>query len=240
MRPARSLGAVAVNVARYLRVSRADQKADLQANETADFIARRGWTLVDTYEDLGFSGATDKRPGLTRLLADAHAGKFSLVCVWKADRLFRSLSHMVSTLDTFRAQRVGFVSVTEPFDTSTPSGTLLLQMVSAMAEFERSLLRERTRAGVAAAKARGVHVGRPFVAWEERRARLMVSEGRSVESIAKALHMSATTLRRRLRAPSIVVAKEEPTEIIDTSRGGLTLGEYRKQRDAITVLAEEP
>jgi len=194
------MGILALKVARYLRVSRTDQKADLQDDETRRFIERRGWELVDTYEDLGFSGATDKRPGLTRLLRDAHAARFACVCVWKADRLFRSLGHMVAQLDAFRAQRIGFVSVTEPFDTSTPSGVLLLQMVGAMAEFERSLIRERTRAGVAAARARGAHIGRPVVAWEERRARAMIADGRSVEATARALHMSASTLARRLRA----------------------------------------
>jgi len=194
------MGILALKVARYLRVSRTDQKADLQDDETRRFIERRGWELVDTYEDLGFSGATDKRPALTRLLQDAHAARFACVCVWKADRLFRSLGHMVAQLDAFRAQRIGFVSVTEPFDTSTPSGVLLLQMVGAMAEFERSLIRERTRAGVAAARARGAHIGRPVVAWEERRARAMIADGRSVEATARALHMSASTLARRLRA----------------------------------------
>ena len=200
MRAAWFVGSLAVKVARYLRVSRSDQKADLQDDETRRFIEARAWTLAETYEDLGFSGSTDKRPALTRLLADAHAGRFGCVVVWKADRLFRSLSHMVAQLDAFRAQRIAFVSVTEPFDTSTPSGVLLLQIVGAMAEFERSLVRERTRAGVAAARARGAHIGRPVVAWEERRARAMIAEGRSIEATARALHMSASTLARRLRS----------------------------------------
>jgi len=189
-----------LKAARYIRVSRSDQRPDLQADETAEFCARRGWTF-ETYQDLGFSGSSAKRPELTRLLADAHQRRFHIVLVWKADRLFRSLSQMVTTLETLAALKISFVSVTEPFDTTTPSGVLLLQMVAAMAEFERSIIRERTRAGVAAARARGKHIGRPVVAWEERRARAMLAEGRSVVATAKALHMSASTLARRLRAP---------------------------------------
>ena len=126
----------ALRVARYLRVSRVDQNPALQDDETADVIARRGWKLTDTYTDHGISGSREKRPELDRLLRDARRGRFNLVCVWKADRLFRSLRAMVNTLDEWSALGIGFVSATEAFDSTTPQGKLLMHLTSAFAEFD--------------------------------------------------------------------------------------------------------
>jgi DNA invertase Pin-like site-specific DNA recombinase len=148
----------ALRVARYLRVSRVDQNPALQDDETADVIARRGWKLTDTYTDHGISGSREKRPELDRLLRDARRGRFNLVCVWKADRLFRSLRAMVNTLDEWSALGIGFVSATEAFDTTTPQGKLM-HLTSAFAEFERNLIIERTKAGIAAAKRRKLREG---------------------------------------------------------------------------------
>jgi DNA invertase Pin-like site-specific DNA recombinase len=120
----------ALRVARYLRVSRHDQDTALQADETGQFIKNRGWKLADTYKDHGISGAKDRRPELDRLLADARKRKWDALIVYKADRLFRSLRHMVLTLDELAALGIAFVSVTEPFDTSTPSGKLLVSVRS--------------------------------------------------------------------------------------------------------------
>jgi DNA invertase Pin-like site-specific DNA recombinase len=114
-------------VARYLRVSKAEQDPQLQDDETAEFIERRGWEVAGTYIDHGFSGARDKRPDLDRLLEDARRRrKFEAVVCWRSDRLFRSLRHVVLTLDDLTSYNVGFISVTEPFDTTCPSGKLLL------------------------------------------------------------------------------------------------------------------
>ena len=134
--------------ARYIRVSRSDQRPALQADETVEFIDRRGWTLVDTFVDEGVSGTKDRRPGLDRLLAAARRRDFDILVVWRSDRLFRSLSNMVAALGELSALGIAFVSVTEPFDTTTPQGRLLLHLVAAFAEFERGVLVERTRAGI--------------------------------------------------------------------------------------------
>jgi DNA invertase Pin-like site-specific DNA recombinase len=189
-----------VRCARYIRVSRIDQRPDLQHHETAVFAERRGWEVTCTYEDCGFSGAKAGRPGLASMLADARKGKFDLVLVYRTDRLFRSLRDMVITLDDLSAIDVGFASVTEPFDTSTPSGRLLFGMVATFAEFERDVLRERTRAGVAAARARGKRLGRPTVRVDLARARLLRSTGLSYAEIANDLGVATTTLRRALAA----------------------------------------
>lgn len=187
-----------LRIAIYERVSRTHQDSALQDDEVKAFAERRNWKIVETYLDHGVSGARDRRPGLDRLLADAKKHNFDAVVVFRADRMARSLKHLVTVLDDLAAHGVGFVSITEPFDTTSPSGRLLLQIVGAMAEFERSLIIERTRAGVAAARRRGVRVGRPKKHVDVDRALELRAEGRSLEAIAKALSVSAATVHRAL------------------------------------------
>ncbi len=141
--------------ARYIRVSRSDQAPGLQLDETLDFIERRGWRLDETYQDHGVSGSKINRPALGKLLKDAKRKRFDVLVVWRSDRLFRSTRHMVNTLAELDAWGIHFVSVTEPFDTTTPQGRLLFTVVSAFAEFERDLLIERTKSGMQAAQKRG-------------------------------------------------------------------------------------
>lgn len=189
-----------MRVARYIRVSREDQRPGLQFDETAEFITRRGWELADTFHDQGVSGSKARRPELDRLLAAARSRRIDAVVVYKADRLFRSLHHMVNTLAELDALGVAFVSVTEPFDTTTPSGKLLLHMVAAMGQFERDLLIERTRSGIAAAKRRGKHCGRPRARFDLDRAQEMKASGLSLQAIGAELGVSASTLCRALAA----------------------------------------
>ena len=192
------MGPKLVRAAAYHRVSRQDQNPQLQQDEVADLIERRGWQRVRSYTDEGVSGSKDRRPELDKLMADARRRRFDLLVVWRADRLFRSLRHMVTTLDELSALGIGFVSVTEPFDTSTPSGRLLLHLVSAMAEFERSILIERTRSGVAAAVRRGAVVGRPRAAFDVDAARELRRQGKPIRDVAKAMGVGVATIHRRL------------------------------------------
>lgn len=183
----------------YARVSRADQSIALQLDEGKAIIARRGWELVETFIDEGVSGAKASRPGLDAMLEAARRHRFDVLVVWRSDRLFRSLSNMVQTIEELSARRIDFVSVMEPFDTSTPSGRLLFQIVSAMAEFERALIVERSMAGVAAARRRGKHPGRPRVAVDLERARKeLARRGASMRSVAKKLGVTRSTLQRAL------------------------------------------
>jgi DNA invertase Pin-like site-specific DNA recombinase len=203
--------------ARYIRVSRADQRPELQDHETTELIARRGWQLVDTFSDHGVSGARDRRPGLDRMLEAARRGSFDLIVVWRADRLFRSLRHMVVTLDEFAALGVGFVSVTEPFDTTTPTGRLLLQLVGAFAEFERGVLIERTLAGLQAARRRGARLGRPPTAAlrvDFDQVAEMRASGASIRSIARQLGVSAAAVQRVLCTPADCVCAECDSNVL--------------------------
>lgn len=187
-----------ITVCRYLRVSRAEQREDLQDDETKAMIEKRGWSLGATYVDHGVSGSKDRRPGLDAMLADAKRGKWSAIVVWRSDRLFRSLRHMVNTLAELEALNIDFVSVTEVFDTTTPQGRLLLHLVSAFAEFERQTIIERVKAGMTAAKKRGKRIGRPGADLDLAKAHQMRSNGLSYRAIAEMLGVSVGRLHANL------------------------------------------
>ena len=192
-------------VCRYIRVSRLDQDPQLQFDETDKFIAARGWDVSDTYLDHGISGTKDRRPALDRMLVDAEQKAFSAIVCYRSDRLFRSVRHLVNTIDVLNKLGIGFISATEPFDSTTTTGRLTLMLCGAVAEFERSILVERSRAGVAAARRRGVQVGRPRRAFDLHRARTLRADGKTLKEIQAALSeraevVSMSTLSRLLGA----------------------------------------
>lgn len=163
-------------------------------------VLRRGWDLTGVYLDHGVSGSRDKRPQLDQLLADAKKGKFDILVVWRSDRLFRSLRHMVNTLADLDAMGVVFVSVTEPFDGTTPQGRLLVHLVSAFSEFEKQILIERTKAGLAAAVKRGARLGRPKVFVDRVKATELQAKGWPIRRIAKSMGVGIGTVQRALAA----------------------------------------
>jgi DNA invertase Pin-like site-specific DNA recombinase len=119
-------------------------------------------TVVGEYVDR-MTGSRDSRPALNRLMADASQRKFDAVLVWKIDRWGRSLKHLVTSLADLDAYGVAFISLRDNLDLSTPSGRLMMQLLGAMAEFERALIQERVKAGIRNAKAKGQRLGRPRV-----------------------------------------------------------------------------
>ncbi len=151
-----SRGVSLLRVALYGRVSTLDkgQDVNLQLNELREYSEHRGWKIAGEYVDNGVSGAKESRPELNRLLADAKRRKFDAIAVWKLDRFGRSLKHLVMTLADLESLGIAFVSLRDGFDLSTASGRLMFQIIGAMGEFERNLIRERVRAGMAHAKAK--------------------------------------------------------------------------------------
>jgi DNA invertase Pin-like site-specific DNA recombinase len=186
-----------MRVALYCRVSTEDQSTVMQRRELTEYFERRGWTVAATYEDIGVSGATDSRPELNRLMADASKRKFDGVVVWKFDRFARSVSHLLRALEEFRALGLEFCSYSESADTSTPAGKLVFTILGAVAEMERSLIQERVRAGMKNAKANGKHVGRPKAVVNSDEIRAMISAGQSMAEIGSILGISAATVCRR-------------------------------------------
>src|SRR5215472_8590896 len=151
-------------VALYARVSTLNgQDPEMQLLELREYAARRCWTVSGEYVDQGVSGSKESRPELNRLTADAHRRVFDAVLVWKIDRYGRSLKHLVNALADLAAYGVAFISFRDNLDLSTPSGRLMFQIIGAMAEFERSLIQERVRAGLRNARAKGRRLGRPTV-----------------------------------------------------------------------------
>ncbi len=190
-----------IRAALYARVSTTGHGQDvgLQLDELRQVAAQRGWALREEYVDAGVSGAKTSRPALDRLLADAREGRVDVVAIWKLDRLARSVSHLLELADSLNAWGVGLVSVRDAHvDTTTPAGRFTLQILGAVAELERSLIRERVVAGVRRAQAAGKHCGRPKVDLDLRPALAMLDQGHGLKTTAKALGVSRATLRRRL------------------------------------------
>ena len=144
-----------MRVALYARVSTTDkgQNPEMQLRELREYVRNRDWETVSEFCDYGVSGSKESRPQLNRLLAGARARKFDGVLVWKLDRFGRSLKHLVNSLAEFESLGITFVSLRDGFDLTTPSGRAMFGMIAVMTEFERSLIRERVRAGLAHIKA---------------------------------------------------------------------------------------
>jgi DNA invertase Pin-like site-specific DNA recombinase len=145
----------------YARVSTKDQSCDLQLRDLQAYCAARGFTVTREYIDLGHSGATDSRPELDELMADARKRKFDSILVWRFDRFARSTKHLLLALEEFRSLGIQFVSYQENIDTTSPLGQALFTIVSAVAQLERDLIRERVCAGIRNARACGKELGRP-------------------------------------------------------------------------------
>jgi DNA invertase Pin-like site-specific DNA recombinase len=159
-----------MRVALYARVSTLNgQSPEMQLAELHEYTSRRGWAIFGEYVDHGFSGATQSRPELNRLMADAHMRHFDVVLCWKVDRFGRSLKHLVNALADLDSYGVAFVSLRDNLDLSTPSGRLMFQIIRAMAEFERSLIQERVRAGLRKREAQGEGFGASASDCEQRR-----------------------------------------------------------------------
>lgn len=178
----------------YARVSTTDQNLDLQERALRD----AGAEIIHTDNA---SGAAHDRPGLTRALASL-APEDTLI-VWRLDRLGRSLPHLISVVTDLGERHIHFQSVCEGLDTESAQGRLVFHMMAALAEFERSLISERTRAGVKAAMARGVRIGRrpALTRLQLVHARALVAAGESPSTIARTLGVGRSTLYRAIRTP---------------------------------------
>lgn len=175
----------------YARVSTADQNAQAQSDELTAAGCSRVW--IDTA-----SGATTSRPQLDDLLANLRPG--DTLVVWRLDRLGRSLRHLLETVEQLADRNIGFRSLTEDLDTTTAGGRLIFSIFGAVAEFERSLIRERTQIGLSAARARGRTGGRPPIMTpaKVRQAKRMRDNGIHMTEIAEVLGVGRTTLYRHL------------------------------------------
>ena len=178
----------------YARVSTTDQDPEMQIRELRAYADRRGFELADEYVDKE-SGANGDREALNRLWRVARAGKVDILLVWKFDRFARSTKQLVDALEEFHHLGVDFVSLTEQIDTSSPMGKAMFTIISAIAEFERSLISERVKAGIAKARAQGRPHGRPSIGQDTvRQIQRLREKGMSLRAIAKRLSVSKSTV----------------------------------------------
>ena len=183
-------------VALYARVGTMDQSCDMQLEDLRRYASRFARSFE--YVEVGVSGAQRRRPQLDQLMKDARKRHFDVVLVWKFDRFARSVKHLVDSLEDFRALGIDFISYTEGIDTTTPSGELLFHIMGAVAQFERDLIAERVRAGIAHARAMGKRIGRPRAQIDDAQARTLRSQGFSLRKVAADLGVPVSRVRRAL------------------------------------------
>ena len=183
----------------YARVSTTGQTVNNQLNDLREVAERHGWEIVHEYKDRGVSGAKgrDKRPQFDQMLKAANRREFDIIMSWSVDRLGRSLQHLVEFLGDIQHKGVDLYLDQQNIDTSTPSGKAMFQMVGVFAEFERSMIQERVKAGLARARKEGKRLGRPPVSAEiEGKIRDARKAGQGMLKIARNLGVGVSTVQR--------------------------------------------
>lgn len=170
----------------YMRVSTASQKSDLQEDELRAYAQRAGLEIVAEYLDVAVSGRKEGRPQLNQMMKAARNHEFDCILVWKFDRFARSVSHLLKALEEFNHLNIRFISVQDQIDTQTPMGKAMFTIIGAMAELESSLISERVKAGMAAAKSRGKTLGRPPISKPMKR---------KIEHLAKTTDLSINQIK---------------------------------------------
>ena len=187
-------------VAIYARVSTKGHTQDPETQLIAlrEYAKARGFDVVDEYVDVGISGSKESRPALNRLMTDARRRRFDSVLVARFDRFARSTRHLIQALEEFNALGVDFISLSESLDTSTPMGKMVYTVIAAVAELERSLIRERVMMGLERAKAQGKQLGRPPTEVDEEAICRLREKGISLRDIGKKMGVSRTKVQRVL------------------------------------------
>jgi DNA invertase Pin-like site-specific DNA recombinase len=186
----------------YLRVSTDEQTVENQRLALAAVAERRGWTTVREYADEGISGAKgrDKRPGLDAALKDAVRRRYDVLLVWSIDRLGRSTAAVSTALAEVEAAGATIYADREGMDGTTPHGRAMLQMAAVFAELERGMIRERTMAGIARARAEGKHIGRPATGADKEAAiRTTLAAGNGILKTARLCGVGTSVVQRVVR-----------------------------------------
>jgi DNA invertase Pin-like site-specific DNA recombinase len=193
----------------YARVSTKDQTVDLQV----DALKKAGCTKV--YTEV-MNGSSAERPVLSKVLEHLRAG--DVLVIWKLDRLGRSLKHLIDVVNELMTRKIGLKSLNDPIDTTTPQGRLIFNLFASLSEFERDVIRERTQAGLSAARARGRNGGRPKGVPRSAEptacaAETLYREGKlSTREIAARLQISKSTLYSYLRHRGVPIGSYRKTD----------------------------
>jgi DNA invertase Pin-like site-specific DNA recombinase len=190
-------------VALYARVSTDGQSTENQVMELREAARRNGWEIVGEYVDKGISGAKGRehRPQFAGLWKAVMRKEVDIVAAWSVDRLGRSLPNLLAFLSDIQAKNVGLYLDRQGVDTTTPGGKALFQMMGVFAEFERAMIQERVKSGLARARAQGKTLGRPRVSEEiERRVKAIHAQGKGMQKIAKEVGIGVGTVKRIIDA----------------------------------------
>lgn len=192
-----------MRTALYVRVSTGEQTSDNQLLQLREYAAARGHEIVAEYSDVASGGRAD-RPELARMMADAARGRFELLLFWSLDRLSRrGVFDTLQLLQRLQDAGVKIKSLRQPeLDTTGAFGPVIIALFAALAQVERDLLRERTKAGIARARANGRQIGRPKRIVDSVRLKEWKAQGRSTAAIAAATGVSVATVKRRIAAAS--------------------------------------
>ncbi len=192
-----------IRAALYARVSTSDkgQNPALQLTPLVEYCEQRGWHVIGQFVDIGVSGVQSKRPELDRLLDHARKRKLDVICVWKLDRFGRSMKHLINTLEELQELGVSFVSYMESLDFTSATGKLMFNILAAFSQFERDIIAERVRAGMAVAKAKGVKIGRKVTAPVYLAQIIAAYENGklSIRQIANKIRIPKSTVQRTLK-----------------------------------------
>ena len=187
-------------VAIYYRVSTTDQDPQMQIDELREYAKSRRFKVVGEFLDEA-SGRNNLRVQLEEMLKQVGKRKVDVVLVWKYDRFARSTQHLVNTLEEFKSLGVDFISYTQQIDTTTSMGKFFFTIMAGIAEFESDIISERVRSGMAAARRKGKHVGRPQTKQTlVSRAKVLRESGKSIREVAKELRISPATVQKYCRA----------------------------------------
>ncbi|HRO33536.1 MAG TPA: recombinase family protein [Brevundimonas sp.] len=196
----------------YLSVSQDSQTTENQRRILMEVAERADWTVVEVFEDAGFSGAKgrDKRPAFDALVKAVHRREIDLVAAFAVDRLGRSLPDLVSFLNDIQARGCDLYLHQQAVDTSTPSGRMLFQMLAVFSQFERAIITSRINAGRARARARGVSFGRPNLSLKVRqKVQKALADGHSIRQVAKITGVSSASVGRIRKAMTTIKDRQE-------------------------------
>ena len=201
-----------MRVALYARVSRHDKDQDPrnQLIRLREFAKARGWTVYDEYPETA-SGAQLSRPILNKMLREAHARRFDAIIVVRIDRIGRSVRHLHNLLDDLQHCGIDLICSDQPFDTSSSAGRLLRNILGDISEFELDLIRERTKDGLARARAQGKRLGRPPNQAKTDEIRRLRAQGFSLRQIGELIGMTKQGVRQRLRRDRLQKRVENQT-----------------------------
>jgi DNA invertase Pin-like site-specific DNA recombinase len=205
----------------YCRVSSSDQRCDLQLRELREYVSSRGWQIAGEFIDEGVSGTKASRPALDKLMASARLRRFDACLTWKLDRWGRSVVDSIRSIQELVSLGIRFIAITQNIDTdqSNPMSKFFLHVMSAFAEMEVSLIRDRTIAGVRAARARGKVLGRPKrIFARDQVVRLRDEQGLSWRAIAKELKIPVMTAVDAYRNCTEIASPEPPAAPAKTKR----------------------